>query len=144
MMKEENRQVVLGSWGVANTHDASGFDRYYAEDVVYHGNDGDIRGRENVKAYLQTFMTALPDLKLTVEDIFGEGDRVFSRARLQGTNTGEFNGMPPTGRSIDISWIMNACRLQDGRIVEEWEILDQLELVRQLGLVEAPLSAGKV
>jgi hypothetical protein len=39
---------------------------------------------------------------------------------------------------------MNACRLQDGRIVEEWEILDQLELARQLGLVEAPLSAGKV
>jgi steroid delta-isomerase-like uncharacterized protein len=138
-MQEENRQVVLGCWGVANTHDASGFDKYYREDVVYHGNDGEIRGRDNVKAYLQTFMTALPDLKLTVEDIFGEGDRVFSRARLQGTNTGEFNGMPPTGRSVDISWIMNACRVQDGRIVEEWEVLDQLELVRQLGLMEAPL-----
>ena len=111
--------------------------------TVTTGNDGEIRGRENVKAYLQTFMTALPDIKLTVEDIFGEGDRIFSRARLQGTNTGEFNGMPPTGRSIDISWIMNACRVQDGRIVEEWEILDQLELVRQLGLVDAPLLAEK-
>jgi steroid delta-isomerase-like uncharacterized protein len=142
-MQEENRQVVLGCWGVANTHDASGFDRYYAEDVVYHGNDGAIRGRENVKAYLQTFMTALPDIKLTVEDIFGEGDRIFSRARLQGTNTGEFNGMPPTGRNIDISWIMNVCRVEDGRIAEEWEILDQLELVRQLGLVDAPLLAEK-
>ncbi|HEX5369668.1 MAG TPA: ester cyclase [Dehalococcoidia bacterium] len=142
-MKEDNRQVVLGCWGVANTHDASDFDRYYAEDVVYHGNDGEIRGRENVKAYLQTFLTALPDIKLTVEDIFGEGDRVFSRARLQGTNTGEFNGMPPTGKTIDIGWIMNACRLQDGRIIEEWEILDQLELVRQLGLVDAPLLTGK-
>ena len=104
-MQEENRQVVLGCWGVANTHDASGFDKYYREDVVYHGNDGEIRGRDNVKAYLQTFLTALPDIKLTVEDIFGEGDRVFSRARLQGTNTGEFNGMPPTGKSIDVSWI---------------------------------------
>ena len=142
-MQEENRQVVLGCWGVANSHDPSGFETYYAEDVVYHGNDGEIRGRENVKAYLQTFMTALPDLKLTVEDIFGEGDRVFSRARLRGTNTGEFNGMPPTGKSIDIAWIMNVCRVQDGKIIEEWEILDQLELLRQLGLIEAPLLAGR-
>ena len=142
-MQEEHRQVVLGCWAVANSHDASGFDRYYAEDVVYHGNDGDIRGRDNVRAYLQTFLTALPDLKLTVEDIFGEGDRVFSRARLQGTNTGEFNGMPPTGKQLDISWIMSACRIQDGRIVEEWEILDQLDLVRQLGLIKEPLLAGK-
>jgi steroid delta-isomerase-like uncharacterized protein len=142
-MQEENKQVVLDCWEAANSQDASGFDRLYAENVVYHGNDGEIRGRDNVKTYLQTFMTALPDLKLTVEEIFGEGDRVFSRARLQGTNTGEFNGMPPTGRRIDIRWIMNACHVRDGRIVEEWEILDQLELVRQLNPGQTPLVAAK-
>ena len=141
-MLEANKQVVLGCWEVANGHEAAGFDRYYAEHVVYHGNDGEIRGRENVKAYLQGFLTALPDLKLTVEDIFGEGDRVFSRARLQGTNTGEFNGMPATGKRVDLRWIMNACRVVDGKITEEWEILDQLELMRQLGLLEVPASAA--
>jgi hypothetical protein len=52
-MLEQNKQVVLGCWEVANSHDASGFDKYYAEDVVYHGGDGEIRGRESVKAYLQ-------------------------------------------------------------------------------------------
>ena len=141
-MQEDAKQVVLGCWEVANSHDASGFDDYYAEDVVYHGSEGEIRGRDNLKAYLQTFLSALPDLKLTVEDVFGEGDRVFSRARLEGTNSGEFNGMPPTGKRIDIRWIMNACRVQDGRIIEEWEVLDQMELVRQLGLLEAlPLAA---
>jgi steroid delta-isomerase-like uncharacterized protein len=141
-MQEDNKQVVLGCWEVANTHNASGFDRYYAEDVVYYGNDGEVRGRDNVKAYLQSFLTALPDIKLTVEDIFGEGDRVFSRARLQGTNTGEFNGMPPTGKRIDLRWIMNEARVENGKIVEEWEIVDQLELMRQLGLIEAPVQAG--
>ena len=142
-MQEENKQVVLGCWEVANTHNVAEFDRYYAEDVVYYGNEGEIRGRENVKAYLQGFMTALPDLKLTVEDIFGEGDRVFSRTRLQGTNTGEFNGMPPTGKRIDVRWIMNAARVQEGKIVEEWEILDQLEVMRQLGLIETPLPSSR-
>jgi steroid delta-isomerase-like uncharacterized protein len=141
-MQEENRQAVLGCWNVANSHDASGFDRYYAPDVVYHGNSGEIRGRDNVKAYLQAFLTALPDIRITVEDIFGEGDRVFSRARMQGTNSGELNGMPPTGKTVDIRWIMNACRVQDGQIVEEWEFLDQLEVLRQLGVIEAPVPAG--
>jgi steroid delta-isomerase-like uncharacterized protein len=142
-MLEENKQVVLDCWEAANSHDASGFDRYYAEDVVYYGNDGEIRGRENVKAYLQGFLTALPDIKLTVEDIFGEGERVFTRTRLQGTNTGQFNGMPPTGKRIDVRWIMNAARVRDGRIVEEWEICDHLEIMRQLGLMgtTAPASA---
>ena len=140
-MQEEIKQVVLGCWEVANSRDASGFDRYYAEDVVYHGTDGEIRGRENVKAHLQRFMTALPDIKLTVEDIFGEGDRVFSRTRLEGTNTGQFDGIPPTGKRIDVRWIMNAARVKDGLIVEEWEIVDQLEIMRQLGVIDAPMPA---
>ena len=137
-MLEQNKQVVLDCWEVANRHDVAGFDQFYAEDVVYHGNDGEIRGRDNVKAYLQGFITALPDIKLTVEDIFGEGERVFSRARLQGTNTGTFNGIPPTGKPLDISWVMNVARVAQGKIIEEWEILDQLELMRQLGFVDPP------
>jgi steroid delta-isomerase-like uncharacterized protein len=140
-MLEENKKVVLDCWESANRKDAAGFDRYYDENVVYHGNDGKIRGRENVKAYLFNYINALPDLKLTVEDIFGEGDRVFSRARLEGTNTGEFHGMPATGKTIDIRWIMNAARVQNGKIVEEWETVDQLEIMRQLGLIEPPASA---
>ena len=83
-MLEANKQVVLGSWEVANSHNANGFDDYYAEDVVYHGTDGEVRGRENVKAYLQTFMTALPDIKLTVEDIFGEVAGVYPRIMQEG------------------------------------------------------------
>jgi predicted ester cyclase len=83
-------------------------------------------------------LTALPDIKVTVEDILAEGDRVFSRARFQGTNTGEFNGMPPTGKRIDVRWSMCEARVQDGLIVEEWEVVDQLEITRQLGLIDVP------
>jgi steroid delta-isomerase-like uncharacterized protein len=141
-MDEGIKKVVLGCWEAANRHDVAGFDRFYAEDVVYHGTDGEVRGRENVKAYLQRFITALPDIKLTVEDIFGEGDRVFSRARLEGTNTGEFEWGPPTGKRLDVRWIMNAARVQGGKIVEEWEICDQLEIMRQLGLADQPASVA--
>ena|SRR5688572_21669514 len=141
-MLEDNKGVVLGCWEAANHKDSAGFDRYYDENVVYHGGAGEIRGRENVKAYLLGFTKAFPDLKVTVEDIFGEGDRVFSRARFQGTNTGELLGMPPTGKPIDIRWMLNAARVENGRIVEEWEVIDQLEILRQLGLADAPVPTA--
>ena len=140
-MLEDNKKVVLDCWEAANRRDAAGFDSVYDEEVVYHGNDGDVHGRDDVKAYLQRFFVALPDLKLSVEDIFGEADRVFSRARLQGTHLGEINGIAPTGKAIDLRWIMNACRIRDGKIVEEWEICDQLEILRQLGVLKEPASA---
>jgi len=139
-MLENNKKVVLDCWEAANRHDSAGLDKIYAEDVVYYGTDGEIRGRDNVKAFLGRYMEALPDLKLTVEDIVAEGDRVFSRARLEGTNTGAFNGMPPTGRRLDIRWIMNVVRIQDGKIAEEWEICDQFEILRQLGLADTVVA----
>ena len=141
-MSDQNKDVVRGCWEVANRHDASGFDTYYDKDVVYHGGGSeDIRGRENVKAYLQGYLSAFPDIKLTIEDIFGEGDKVFSRARMEGTNTGTLLGMPPTGKRVEIRWIMNVARVANGKIVEEWEILDALEMMRQLGVVDVPTAA---
>jgi steroid delta-isomerase-like uncharacterized protein len=137
-MSEDNKKVVLGCWEAANRHDVSAFDRFYAENAVYYDSQGEVRGRENIKAHLQRYMTAAPDLKLTVEDIFGEGDRVFTRVRMQGTHTGALGEIPPTGRSIDIRWTMNACRLEGGKIVEEWEICDTLDVFSQLGLIQAP------
>lgn len=143
-MSEQNKEVVRGCWNVAGSHDVSGFDRYYDKDVIYHGGDAEIRGLDNLKAYLQGYLTAFPDLQVTVEDIFGEGDKVFSRARIQGTNTGQLMGMPATGKSFDLRWIMNAARLANGKIVEEWEILDQMDLLRQLGVVDAATPAATV
>ena len=140
-MSDQIQQVVRGCWEVANSHDASGFKDYYGKDVVYHGGAEEIKGVENVTAYLQGYLTAFPDMKLTIEDIFSHGDKVFSRVRAEGTNTGELMGMPPTGRRVDLRWIMNEARVENGRIVEEWEILDELEMMRQLGLAEAPAAS---
>jgi steroid delta-isomerase-like uncharacterized protein len=140
-MVEENKQLVLSCWEAANGHDVSALDRFYADDAVYYGTDGEVRGRENIKEYLQRFMTASPDLKFSVDDIFAEGDRVFSRVRLQGTNTGPLGDMPPTGKRFDLRWLMNAVRIDQGQIVEEWEICDQLEIMRQLGAIPALAGA---
>ena len=99
-----------------------------------HGAAGEeITGRQAVVAMIGGYFTAFPDMNTHVEDVFGEGDRVFTRVRLEGTNTGELMGMPATGKRVEIRWLMNAARLEDGKVIEEWEIFDRMDMMAQLG-----------
>jgi predicted ester cyclase len=76
---------------------------------------------------------AFPDLLFTIEDIVAEGDRVTTRGTLSGTNTGPLDGLPPTGRPVRVPYT-DVLRLGDGGFVEHWVQLDQLGLLRQLGV----------
>ena len=137
MTSEENKAIVRRLWEIASAGDLAAFSEVYAADVVYHEGSGTDRdGLEDLKAYLQAYFTAFPDLQVTVEDMVAEGDKVFSRVRLQGTNTGEMMGMPPTSKPIDIQWLMSISRIADGKIAEEWEIFNQLDMLQQLGLTD--------
>ncbi|MGH7304135.1 MAG: ester cyclase [Candidatus Rokuibacteriota bacterium] len=74
---------------------------------------------------------AFPDAEATLEDIFAEGDRVAYRLTIRGTHTGEFLGVPASGRSVAVSFIA-IVRIADGKLVEEWGGLDQPDLIRQM------------
>jgi len=74
-----------------------------------------------------------------VEDLVAEGDKVMSRVSLTGTHSGELEGIPPTGRTFTLSEF-TVLRLEEGRIVEEWEILDELGLMHQLGMELRPVK----
>ena len=56
-----------------------------------------------------------------------------SRWTARGTHTGEYRGMPPTGKSFEVTGII-IHRFEDGMIVEVWENWDTLGLVKQLGM----------
>ena len=66
-----------------------------------------------------------------------EGDRVVTRLTAHGTQTGEFFGIPPTGRRFTMSGIA-IHRIRDGKIVEHWHEIDMLARPQQLGVVPAP------
>jgi len=74
---------------------------------------------------------AFPDAQATLEDIFAEGDRVAYRLTIRGTHTGEFLGVPASGRPVAVSFIA-IVRIADGKLVEEWGGLDQPDLIRQM------------
>lgn len=100
------------------------------------------QGREGLKMLVAMMHEAFPDLRVTVEDLTADGDKVWARLRFQGTNTGPFMGQPPTGRSIDIG-AHDLCRCEGGQLTEHWGVMDQLSMLQQLGLVPlGPATAG--
>lgn len=133
-MSEQNKQLVSEFWATASKNDVDGLAAFYRQDVAYHGTQGDERrGRAAALELARTYLSAFPDMHLEVEQLVAEGDCVAARVRATGTHTGELLGMAPTGRRVDLRWIMNMMRIADGRIVEEWEVWDQTDLMRQLG-----------
>ena len=137
-MSEQNKQIVRRLYEVINDHDLSRATELVAEDAVYHdAPPGLPPGRAGYLAFTQMFLDAFPDLQLTVEDLLAEGDRVAARVRGRGTHQGELLGIAPTGRRFEASGI-TIIRLKDGTIAEEWEQIDMLGILQQLGAVPAP------
>jgi len=111
-------------------------DQIYAKDFVNHGLTRDANLEED-QAAARGWKQAFPDLKMKVLQEIAEGDLV--TVLWTGTNTGEGNGLPATGKGGTLRGI-TIWRFVKGKITEEWTELDQLRMMRQLGLVPA---AGK-
>lgn len=85
------------------------------------------------------YRRAFPDFRFTIEDQVAEGDRVTTRWTLNGTNTGEMRGMPPTGKPVEVTGT-TAFRFEDGKIKEGWWHWDFLGMLSQLGVIDLPAS----
>jgi predicted ester cyclase len=134
-MSEQNKQLVRDLWGCLSSGDFEKMARIYHPDVAYHGSGGEERrGAGSVVDFARGYKVAFPDMTADVEQLVAEGDFVVSRTRPSGTNTGEMMGMAPTGKRVDLKWIMNMVRIVDGRIVEEWEVFDQMDFAKQMGM----------
>jgi len=111
-------------------------DEVFASDYVSHHNDpvGLPPGPEGVRQFVTATVEGFPDITITVEDIFGEGDLTASRWMLAGTNTGPFFGNPATGKPA--AWEGVAItRFAKGKIAEDWYNFDQMSLLMQLGII---------
>jgi predicted ester cyclase len=91
-------------------------------------------GNAEVKAGHTALRKAMPDLKLTAEEVIVAGDKLILRMVWKGTFTGEYMGKPPTGKQVT-NWSINIWRIKDGKIVEEWCQGDDLALMKQLGVL---------
>ena len=89
-------------------------------------------GLEGAIAVHKKTLLGMPDYLTTIEDLIAEGDKVVARVRITGTHTGDFWGVPPTGRQINLTAIY-IVRITDGKIVEHWGEENGMKVFRQLG-----------
>jgi steroid delta-isomerase-like uncharacterized protein len=111
-------------------------EEFLTENIELHGS-GLAPGLEVVKQWFTTFATAFPDGYTTIEDMVAEGDRVVARTAFNGTHQGEMQGIPATGKSVNMPGIA-IFRLDNGKITEGWLVSDNLGMMQQLGVVPTP------
>jgi len=106
--------------------------------VRYKANVPGREGPEGYKQLVKVFRTAFPDLRVTIEDMIAEGDKVAIRQTYRGTHKGDLMGNPPTDRPVTFTG-MCLYRIADGKLAEEWIEYDALGMMQQIGAVP-PMS----
>jgi predicted ester cyclase len=76
--------------------------------------------------------SAFSNLSHPIEDLVGEGENVAVRLRMEGTHTGDFMGMPASGRHFSVEGTA-FMRIAGGKVAEFWGIFDQVGLQQQIG-----------
>jgi steroid delta-isomerase-like uncharacterized protein len=114
-------------------------DELIADDFVTTvvGAPEQIRGRQGFREFVVMYRTAFPDLRITIDEQFAEGETVVTRWTATGTNEGELMGMPATGKQATTAGI-NINRISGGKLVEGWGLFDQLGLLQQIGAIPTP------
>jgi steroid delta-isomerase-like uncharacterized protein len=130
--KEIVRKVFIDIWTQGRFEVAN---EIYAKDFVNHAVENDI-SFERDQADIHGWRAAFPDIELSVDKEFAEGDFVTVLWRGRGTNTGTGNGLPATGKKTAGRGI-SIFRIVDGKIEEEWTEYSQMLILRQLGLYPA-------
>ena len=136
--------------GICNTGELKARARRLAEEVLTQGDlaiaeelispdyvhhlpgDPPGPGLTGVKEWVTFMHRTFPDFHVIVEDQIAEGDRVAQRVTVRGTHTGEFLGVPPTGRKVDFTVIDINRAGPDGRFVEHWSSVDLRGLLQQV------------
>jgi steroid delta-isomerase-like uncharacterized protein len=118
-----------------NQGDLAVVDKVLAPDHHAHITIGGApHGPQGLKLMIAIFRAAFPDLRCIVEDEIVEDDRFAVRWSIHGTHQGMFLGNPPTGKQVDVPGIIFG-RIENGRIIEDWTLTDQLGILQQLGIV---------
>ncbi len=125
MSAEQNKALVRRffeeAWVKGNV---PAVDEFMAADYVEHPRPSTLPpGTEGLKQLISAYRTAFPDLKMTLDDIFGEGEMVAFRWSVSGTHLGDWFGIPPTGNHITATGI-TIFRIAGGKVVESWTSID--------------------
>jgi uncharacterized protein (TIGR02246 family) len=137
MTREEIFALFTRREAAWRDRDAAALAADHAPDgVVVSPTGGVLEGRAEIERIYRVWFVAFPDLCLTTEDLLVDDDRAALLCRVTGSHSGEFFGMAPTGRRIEVAGAF-IYRLQNHLIVHERRILDFTGLLVQVGVLRA-------
>src|SRR5919109_2528416 len=135
MSSEENKNIVRRYQEIYNRNDLDSLGEVVAEDVltpkIMLGMKPGLEGAKQVHART---LIGMPDWHTAIDDLIAEGDKVVARIIMTGTHTGDFWGIPATGKRVEFTGIY-IVRISDGKIVEHWGEEDGVSLLQQLGVL---------
>jgi predicted ester cyclase len=141
MTVEENKALVRRLYeDVVNTGNVDLLSDLVAADYIGHSPDvadgfgGISEGVAALAGDVGVMRKMLSDMRVTVEDLVGSGDRVAVRGVTRGTHSGAVLGVPPTGNPVTMTWSA-IYRVASGKIVESWHNADDLSSFQQLGII---------
>ena len=137
MSVAENKALVRRFMQAYNDRKMEIFEELVAEDYIDHVFEQ--TGREALKSLFTMAFEGFPDWYEAIEDMIAEDDRVWVRVKATGTQTGDWNllgaELPATGKSVVLNMVF-IWRIADGQLAEGWEVDDNLDFLRALGVVE--------
>jgi len=138
---EKNKAIVRRCFEEVEKGNLAIFDELLTRDYVYH-EPGRSFTRDESKQFMQSVRVAFRDRHFTIEEMIAEGDKVVTRYTSSATHTGEFMGIPATGKKVVVTGIIIS-RIAQGKIAEDWEQLDTLGFMVQLGAIPPIGEADK-
>jgi predicted ester cyclase len=136
MLTDDNKALVQRFYEeIVNQKNLTALDQFVAPNAVNHTVPSGFP--QGPSQFLGLHFNAFPDLKVTVEDLLADGDKVVARVSILGTHQGALMAVSPTGKPFT-GMAINIFRIVNGKIVEHWGLADRLGALQQLGVVTVP------
>jgi len=140
---EKNIKMYSSTWDeIINTGNLDLINNTnFTDDITLVTSPENIVGIDAFKDYYSNFVTGFSDVEFTLVDVFGQSDKIVKHWNFKGTNSGEFFGMPATGKTVDIDGV-TLVKMKDGKIAQEQDFMDNMVFLQQLGILSNPKNVS--
>ena len=140
-MSAESKAVVKKFYALLDAGDMSGLGQLLSDNFVWHvaGIPAPLDKQSSV-GFLQAFRAAFPDMQHSLDPQIAEGDRVATPLTFRATHRGELQGIPASGKRVEIL-ALNIHRILGEKIAHSESVVDMMSLMQQIGAIAAPGSA---
>jgi steroid delta-isomerase-like uncharacterized protein len=137
-----NAELIRWAFDQINTHDVEPLKQFWTADTLERFPDRTCRGADEIAAYFEDTFTAVPDFKIEIKAMAEQGDDVFVQWHMTGTHKGPLMGIEPTGKPLSIDGMDHFVLHDDGTVVSNFVVIDQMQYARQIGMMPPDGSTG--